>query len=101
MRSKMTSLLVGSVMMGVLALPSQSCSPRTAKAIVHAAMMATAIAITAMKLLDEHDAHRHSVRCGHPRRFHQGRWIYYYKGRWEYYDPRKNVWYQYPVVKRR
>lgn len=42
-----------------------------------------------------HDAHFHDAYCGCPRRYHDGRYVYYYNGHWEYYDRGRSRWYFY------
>ncbi|MGB9599526.1 MAG: hypothetical protein ACP5QK_06260 [Myxococcota bacterium] len=43
-----------------------------------------------------HDDHIHDEFCGHPRRWYNGRWVYFYNGRWEYYDYEEQVYYYIP-----
>ncbi len=40
-----------------------------------------------------HDSHIHDEFCGHPRRWFNNRWVYFYNGRWEYYDSEEGVYY--------
>ncbi|MCX7944762.1 MAG: hypothetical protein N2746_09680 [Deltaproteobacteria bacterium] len=43
-----------------------------------------------------HDDHIHDEFCGHPKKWYNGRWVYYYNGNWEYYDYNENVYYYIP-----
>lgn len=43
-----------------------------------------------------HDDHIHDEFCGHPRKWYDGRWVYYYNGRWEFYDYNEKVYYYIP-----
>jgi hypothetical protein len=44
-------------------------------------------------ILAMHDDHEHGADCGHYRRWHHDRWVYYYDGHWEYYEPATAAWY--------
>jgi hypothetical protein len=68
--------------------------PSLGRALVGAAILSAAIVGTAA-VMAAHDAHFHSEACGHHRRFHDGRWVYYYNNHWEYHDG--NQWYSYPT----
>jgi len=74
--------------------PVVSCSPRMAHALFSAAVITAAIIGTA-HVLAHHDAHFHDPYCGHHRRWHSDRWVYYYDGHWEYYEPETGRWYFY------
>ncbi len=43
-----------------------------------------------------HDEHIHDEFCGHPKKWYNGKWVYYYNGRWEYYDYNEKVYYYIP-----
>lgn len=43
-----------------------------------------------------HDNHIHDEFCGHPKKWYNGRWVYFYNGRWEYYDYDEGVYYYVP-----
>jgi hypothetical protein len=72
-------------------------SPRGAQAVgsVAAAALWTAAVVGTVTVLAYHDAHFHHDQCGHYRRWHEDRWVYYYGGRWEYYDQTSATWYVY------
>jgi hypothetical protein len=73
-----------------LSLGSACFHPRfIGNAIVAAAIIGT------VAVLAHHDAHYHDEYCGHQRRYHDGRWVYYYGGHWEYHDPHAGRWYYY------
>ena len=80
-------------LIGLLGLGT-GCSPRLAHAVINTAIIAAAIAGT-VHVLAHHDAHFHDHYCGHNRRYHQDRWVYYYNGYWEYHDPHAGRWYYY------
>jgi hypothetical protein len=84
----MRKLLISLTLIGWII--SAGCSPR----FFQTAILATAIVGTAV-VLAHHDAHFHNEYCGHPRRWHDGHWIYYYNHHWEYYDPYYERWYYY------
>jgi hypothetical protein len=72
-------------------------SPRVAHdvgAVASAVLWTAAIAGT-IAVLTIHDAHLHHEHCGHYRRWHEDRWVYYYGGHWEYYDDPSGTWYFY------
>jgi hypothetical protein len=76
---------------GFLALSlGLGCSPR-----MFQAMILTAAVVGTVAVLAHHDHHFHTDYCGHHRRWHDGRWVYYYDDRWEYYDPDTGRWYYY------
>ena len=79
----------GVIALGIgLLVGAASCTPR----MFHQALMTAAI-IGTVAVLTHHDAHFHDAYCGHPREWHDGRWVYHYQGRWEYYDHRSGNWY--------
>jgi hypothetical protein len=78
--------------LALLGTAGAGCSPRMAATLLGAAIVTAAIIGTA-KLLAEHDAHFHDEYCGHPRRYHHGRWVYHYSGHWEYHHG--GSWYHY------
>ncbi|MCC6750791.1 MAG: hypothetical protein IT371_24250 [Deltaproteobacteria bacterium] len=78
----------------VFSLSSLACHPRMIGAMAGAAIVAAAIVGTAA-VLSYHDGHYHAEYCGHERRWHGGRWVYYYGGHWEYHDPEAGAWYYY------
>lgn len=43
-----------------------------------------------------HDDHIHDEFCGHPRKWYDGRWVYFYNGYWEFYDYDEKVYYYIP-----
>jgi hypothetical protein len=66
----------------------------TAAAVANVAVTA-AIVGTAIALSVPHDAHVHWDNCGCQRRWHEGRWVYWYGGWWEFHDPASGYWYHY------
>ena len=96
-----TALLRGDVMrkirlavlLAVLGLTT-GCSPYAFRSLVGAAIITAAVVGTA-HVLAHHDHHYHDHYCGHSRRWHDGRDVYYYQDRWEYYDPDTRRWYHY------
>lgn len=82
-------ILVTALALG-LGASSAGCSPRMFGAAVAAAAIVGTVAVLA-----HHDAHFHDEYCGHERRYHHGRWVYYYGDRWEYYDQGNGSWYYY------
>jgi len=80
---KLTSTILLLILLG-------GCSPR----MFNTLFMAAAFVGTAA-ILAHHDAHFHDHHCGHPYRWVDGRWVYYYHYHWEYYDPELNAWYYY------
>lgn len=68
---------------------SQSVGPVARAAIWAAAIVGTAI------IVEMHDEHQHHEACGHYRRWHDDRWVYYYQERWEFYDEESGSWYVY------
>jgi len=62
--------------------------------VARAALWTAAIVGTAV-IIELHDEHQHHEACGHYRRWHDERWVYYYEERWEYYDEDTGVWYVY------
>jgi hypothetical protein len=46
-----------------------------------------------LRPLVRHDPHLHHVHCGHYRRWHRERWVYYYDQRWEYFDAHRDSWF--------
>lgn len=60
-----------------------------------AAVIWTAAIAGQIAILASHDAHLHHEQCGHYRRWHDSRWVYYYGGHWEYYEPVDARWYYY------
>ena len=90
------SVLLAAALAGVLA---SGCvvSPRVAHnvgAVASAALWTAAIAGTIV-IMAIHDDHYHDEHCGHYRRWHDERWVYYYGGHWEYYDEPAATWYYY------
>ena len=79
-----------------LALTSSACfiAPRTAANLATAAIWTAAVAGNVL-LLAHHDSHYHYEQCGHYRRYHEERWVYYYGDHWEYYDEYDGRWYYY------
>jgi hypothetical protein len=75
------------------ALYVAGCNPRLlgamAPLIVTGAIVGTAVA------LSYHDAHFHTLECGHQYRFHEGHYVYWYGDHWEYFDPNSGRWYVY------
>ncbi len=71
-------------------LAGPGCTPR----LFEAAVM-TAAVVGTVAILAHHDAHFHDMHCGHPRHWHEGRWVYHYHDHWEYYDPGTRGWYYY------
>ncbi len=43
-----------------------------------------------------HDDHIHDEFCNHPRKWFDGRWVYYYNGNWEFYNYDEKVYYYIP-----
>jgi hypothetical protein len=72
-------------------------SPRSVHTIGHLAGAAlwTAAIVGSVTLLSYHDEHYHYGGCGHYRRWHDDRWVYYYGDQWEYYDEPSSSWYVY------
>lgn len=62
-----------------------------------AALWSAAIVGTAVTL-EAHDEHSHHASCGHYRRWHEDRWVYFYEDRWEYFDTDSGLWYAYQGV---
>ncbi len=72
-------------------------SPRVAHNVgaVASAAIWTAAILGTIAVLAAHDDHFHYEHCGHYRRWHEERWVYYYTDRWEYYDDSSATWYFY------
>jgi hypothetical protein len=66
----------------------------TAAAVANVAVTA-AIVGTAIALTTAHDAHVHWDNCGCQRRWHEGRYVYWYGGWWEFHDANSGYWYHY------
>jgi hypothetical protein len=81
----------------VVALASLSAGCIASGGTVHVSSAAiwTAAIAGSVVVLVEHDEHLHHVNCGHYRRWHDERWVYYYDDRWEYYDADRGQWYVY------
>jgi hypothetical protein len=79
-------------LVSLLGIGSLNCNPRFAGSLLGAAIVTAAIVGTAA-IMAAHDAHYHDEYCGHQRRYHDGRWVYYYGSHWEYYDSGR--WYYY------
>jgi hypothetical protein len=75
---------------GALHVPVAPVVATAANVAVTAAIVGTAVA-----LATPHDAHVHWESCGCQRRWHEGRWVYWYGGWWEYHDPASGYWYHY------
>lgn len=90
---KLLVILTVLILCGSIPLAT-GCHPRLARTVVAAAIITAAIVGTA-HVLAYHDAHYHDEYCGHHRRYHDDRWVYYYEDRWEYYDPHTGRWYYY------
>jgi hypothetical protein len=78
------------ILMLFLVLTFSACSPR-----FFGAMLMTAAIVGTVAVMAHHDAHFHDMNCGCNRRWHDGRWTYYYGDHWEYYDPTSGAWYYY------
>jgi hypothetical protein len=91
MRNLLLSATLG---VALIATTTTACSPRLARTVFAAAVL-TAVIVGTAHVLAHHDAHFHDEYCGHHRRWHDGRWVYYYEERWEYYDPDTGRWYYY------
>ncbi len=78
------------------ALASTGCfiDARGMGPVARAALWTAAIIGTAI-VIDAHDDHYHHESCGHYRRWHEDRWVYYYEEHWEYYDEPSSRWYVY------
>jgi hypothetical protein len=66
--------------------------PRGVQQLANATLWTPALVGTAV-ILAMHDDHEHGADCGHYRRWHHDRWVYYYDGHWEYYEPATAAWY--------
>lgn len=86
----MRKLALAAALALALGSATTGCSPRMFGAAVAAAAIIGTVAVLA-----HHDAHFHDEYCGHSRRYHEGRWVYYYGDRWEYYDHGTGNWYYY------
>jgi hypothetical protein len=96
MRNLLLSTALGVALIGAT---TAGCSPRLART-VFAAAVVTAVIVGTAHVLAHHDGHFHDEHCGCQRRWHSGRWVYYYEDRWEYYDPDSGRWYYYAEPER-
>ena len=86
------ALALSAVLLGSAASSGCIVTPRAANNLAAAAIWTAAIAGTVL-ILEAHDDHYHYESCGHYRRWHEDRWVYYYGGSWEYYDEGNGQWY--------
>ena len=83
-----------------VAMTAGGCSPahQTHRVGESATPMWTAALSGDVAPLREHDGHAHNPQCGHFRRRHGERWVYFYLGRWEYFDAEEERWYAFVPV---
>ena len=94
-RGQFSPKLVGPIVAMALGTSVVGCHPRFVGQLLGAAIITAAVIGTA-SLLTNHDAHFHDEYCGHNRRYHEGRWVYYYGSRWEYHQGGQWYYYQPP-----
>ncbi len=88
-------LMLSLIASGCFVRSSRHCSHSRRYSPLESALFLTAgIVSAAVAVADqERRPHDHHEGCGCPRRFHNGRWVYYFNGHWEYYDHRLRRWY--------
>ena len=93
-RNTTAALVLSAVLFGSAASSGCIATPHAVGDLAEAAIWTAAVAGTVL-VLDDHDDHYHYESCGHYRRWHSDRWVYYYGDSWEYYDDGTGQWYYY------